>query len=79
MVEGRRLLQTTFCWCGCGQRTKRLGSFFVGGHDRKAESWLIKMHYGSVPQFLLDHGYGPDGKNLKDEWEQFEEREQAEG
>ncbi len=50
------------CWCGCGSETRR-GSFFLPGHDRAAEAAVIKVQYGGIPQFLLEHGYSPSGKN----------------
>ena len=37
------------------------------GHDRAAESLLIKGRYGSIAQFLDAHGYGPGKKNLRQE------------
>jgi hypothetical protein len=58
----QRLLPTGNCWCGCGGHTGR-GSFFLPGHDRIAESAVIKAEYGSVPEFLDRHGYAPGGKN----------------
>lgn len=58
--------QTGECWCGCGEST---GSLFAPGHDKFAESALIKLEYGSVAQFLADHGYGPGGRNLRSEIE----------
>ncbi len=57
------LSPTGTCWCGCGEETGRR-SFFAPGHDRKAEAALIRLEYGSVAQFLEDHGYGPGGGNL---------------
>jgi hypothetical protein len=53
-----RLLPTGTCWCGCGGETG-IGSFFLAGHDKVAESAVILVEYGSVPQFLDRHGYGP--------------------
>ncbi len=50
------------CWCGCGSKTAR-GSFFLPGHDRAAEAAVIKVVYGGIPQFLLEHGYSPAAKN----------------
>jgi hypothetical protein len=57
-----RLVPDGRCWCGCGKDAK-IGSFFLAGHDRKAESAVIKMEYGGVAEFLVAHGYGSDGKN----------------
>jgi hypothetical protein len=53
-----RALPTGECWCGCGTETP-VGSFFAAGHDKRAESEVILNEYGSVPEFLLAHGYGP--------------------
>ncbi len=53
-----RALPTGECWCGCGVETP-VGSFFAVGHDKRAESEVILAEYGSVPDFLLAHGYGP--------------------
>jgi hypothetical protein len=58
----------TDCWCGCGERPGR-GSRFRPGHDRFAESAVIRLVYGSVPQFIAQHGYGPGGRNLRQELE----------
>ena len=58
----KRLLPTGMCWCGCGQETPR-GSFFLTGHDKRAEAAVILVEYGGVPEFLVDCGYGPGGKN----------------
>ena len=56
-----RILPTGQCWCGCGEDAAR-GSFFLPGHDKKAESAVILVEYGGVPEFLQRHGYGPGGK-----------------
>ena len=63
MSTSKRLLPTGECWCGCGKETSR-GSFFKIGHDKVAESRVIRAEYGGVPEFLADHGYGPGG----DKW-----------
>ena len=58
------------CQCGCNAPTKE-GSFFLAGHDKKAESMLTKIKYGmenSVALRLADEGYGPGGKNLLAEY-----------
>jgi len=65
-----RLIPTGYCWCGCGQETGR-GSFFLPGHDKVAESAVILLEYGGVPEFLQHHGFGPGGKSARralDEW-----------
>ena len=56
--EWRRPLPTGECWCGCGAETPAR-SFFVPGHDRRAESTVIQNEYGSVADFLVAHGYDP--------------------
>jgi hypothetical protein len=56
-----RLLPTGECWCGCGAET-RIGSFFLQGHDKTAESRAIELEYGSVPDFLYSLGFAPGGK-----------------
>ncbi len=66
MVASGRLLPTGECWCGCGAETS-IGSFFLPGHDKTAESAVISVEYGGVPQFLVGHGYGPGGKNAVQE------------
>jgi len=62
----RRLIPTGDCWCGCGQETE-LGKFFRSGHDKIAEAAVIRVEYGTVPEFLVKHGYGPGGRNPRDE------------
>ena len=52
------------CWCGCEQETKR-GSYFKQGHDRRAEKWLMRLHYGEVVGMLWSHGYGPGRENIR--------------
>lgn len=58
----KRLLPTGECWDGCGQETAR-GSFFLPGHDRRAETAVVKVEYGGVAEFLDAMGYGPGAKN----------------
>ena len=64
----RRLIPTGECWCGCGEEAT-LGSFFRAGHDKVAESAVINIEYGGVAEFLAEHGYGPGGKNPRNELE----------
>ncbi len=66
MASSKRLLPTGECWCGCGAETA-IGSFFLPGHDKVAEAAVISVVYGGVPRFLVQHGYGPGGKNPKQE------------
>ena len=53
-----RLSPTGVCWCGCG-RDSGSRSFFLPGHDRIAESAVVMVRYGGVPEFLVQHGFGP--------------------
>jgi hypothetical protein len=62
----QRLIPTGECWCGCGEETS-VGAFFVSGHDKRAESAVVKTVYGSVPALLVAHGFGPGGKNAAEE------------
>ena len=68
-----RVLPTGECWCGCGTEVPR-GAFFVTGHDRKADSMLIRMEYGGVAEFLAAKGFAPDEKNLKKTYEEWQKR-----
>lgn len=74
--KGTRLLPTGDCWCGCGAETP-IGSFFLAGHDKVAESAVIITHYGGVPQFLVDHGFGPGGKNARQELDQWRDEQKG--
>jgi len=65
-----RLLPTGECWCGCGTETAR-GSFFASGHDKVAEAAVILTLYGGVPEFLAHHGFGPGGKNAREELDRW--------
>ena len=65
-----RLMPTGTCWCGCEQEASR-GAFFRPGHDKVAESAVVIVKYGSVPEFIQEHGFGPGGKNPRkalEEW-----------
>ena len=53
------------CWCGCGAATPTR-SLFLPGHDRVAESSVIRAEYGTVADFLAAHGYGPNGKSARE-------------
>jgi hypothetical protein len=64
----KRVFPNGVCWCGCGEEVPTT-AFFVSGHDRRAESNVIKIMYGSVPQFLDAHGFGPGGRNANQEGE----------
>ncbi len=75
-MENKGLVLTGFCYCGCGGATGRR-AFFVPGHDRKAETAVIRLEYGDVARFLVEHGYGPGGKNPTEELEKMRNRERA--
>lgn len=68
-----QLMPTGKCWCGCGEATGR-GAFFVSGHDKRAEAAIVKVEYGSVPDLLDRHGYGPGGKNAAEELRKYQQR-----
>jgi hypothetical protein len=53
-----RMMPTGECWCGCRGETG-VGSFFLSGHDKVAESAVVMVEYGGVPEFMERHGYGP--------------------
>ena len=58
---------TGSCFCGCGAESNT-GSYWVQGHDKKAESDMNSIHHADqVVQRLIDLGYGPDAKNLQHE------------
>lgn len=69
-MMNKRILPTGKCWCGCGEDVP-IGSFFLSGHDRKAETAVIRIEYGSVVEFLVAHGYHPEGKNPVKELEKI--------
>ncbi len=57
-----RLIPTCKCWSGCGKETE-YGSFFLPDHDKVAESAVLLIEYGDVPEFLARHGYAPGREN----------------
>ena len=65
MATGTTLLPKGECWCGCGAPTGRR-SFFLPGHDKTAESGVIKAEFGGVVEFLDHFGYGPGRKNARE-------------
>ena len=68
-------IPTDKCFCGCGGTTKN--TFFVIGHDKRADAMLNKLKYGlesSVARRLVAEGYGPGGKNLFEEYETARKR-----
>jgi hypothetical protein len=67
----KRIIPTGDCFCGCGAQTS-IGSYFLQGHDRRAESNVREMEYGPVVNFLAHHGYGPGGKNVQDSYEAWQ-------
>ena len=68
-----RLMPTGECWCGCDETTS-VGAFFRPGHDKTAESAIVKVVYGSVPELLEKHGFGPGGRNARDELDEYRRR-----
>lgn len=68
-----RLLPKGECWCGCGTPTP-VGSFFAPGHDKFAESAVILTVFGGVAEFLVAHGFGPEGKSPRSELEQWRKK-----
>lgn len=73
MAKTKRVLPTGECWDGCGTDVPR-GAFFVPGHDRRADSMLIKMKYGGVAEFLAEEGYAPAERNLLKTYEEWRKR-----
>lgn len=71
MVSSERPKPTGECWCGCGKVTVKMNSFFKPGHDRTAESAVISVVYGGIPEFLECLGFGPGGRNAKSEGEEW--------
>lgn len=67
-----KLMPTGDCWCGCGESTA-IGAFFVPGHDKRAEAAIVKVEYGSVPDLLDRHGYGPGGKNASEALRKYQQ------
>jgi len=65
-----RLLPTGDCWCGCGNETSE-GNFWTPGHDKFAEAAVINLEYGSVAELLIEHGFGPGGRNARSEMEDW--------
>lgn len=57
-----RVFPTGKCFCACGETTEGT-SYFVPGHDKRAEAKVVKEVYGSVVELLAAHGYGPDGRD----------------
>ena len=53
--NGRRLMPTGECWCGCGKEPAYLSSFFVPGHERKAVMDIVMAKYGSTAEFVYQH------------------------
>lgn len=58
---------TGTCWCDCGGSTAP-GSFFLQGHDKRAERYLADARgETSIAHRLAARGYIPEtGKSLRD-------------
>lgn len=56
------------CWCDCGGATQP-GNFFIQGHDKRAERYLVALDGGTtLAQKLDERGYVPgSGKSLRDD------------
>ena len=67
-MKKARLIPTGDCWCGCGAEVG-LGRFFAPGHNTTSLKMVVKLIYGSEAKFLTDMGFGPHGKNLREEYE----------
>lgn len=65
-MEPRDIIPTGHCWCGCGTPTG-LGVFFVDDHEAQAAIAVIILEYESVAAFLLEHGFGPEGRSAIEE------------
>lgn len=65
-MESSDLIPTGHCWCGCGQTTG-LSAFFVADHEQDAAMAVISLEYGGVPHFMLEHGFGPEGRSPVEE------------
>ena len=72
-TENNRAEPTGFCWCGCGAKCPE-DIFFRPGHDKVAESAVILVEYGGVPEFLEKHGFGPSGRNARAELAEWRAR-----
>jgi hypothetical protein len=74
-----KVAPTGECWCGCKSKTND-GSFFLAGHDKRAESMLTKLEYGwenAIVHRIANAGYGPGGKNLLTEFEKLQAAQNA--
>lgn len=54
-----RLVPTGDCFCGCGDEAA-IGSWFVQGHDITAGAALRAVEGMSLPQRLVEAGFGPE-------------------
>lgn len=61
-------LPNGLCWCDCGG-TAQPGNFFIQGHDKRAERYLVALDGGTtLAQKLNERGYVPGGsKSLRDD------------
>lgn len=67
-----KLVPTGECWCGCGESVGR-GAFFSPGHDKIAEAAVVKVVYGSVPDLLVAHDFGPSARNASEELRKYQQ------
>lgn len=61
------LIPTGTCWCGCGEKTSR-GAFFAVGHDKRAESAIVKVVYGSAQTYWSPTATGQAAKMRHRTW-----------
>lgn len=56
------------CWDDCGGEAQP-GNFFIQGHDKRAERYLVALDGGTtIAQKLAERGYVPgSGKSLRDD------------
>lgn len=64
------------CFCGCGE-VLPVGSYFSPGHDKRAESMIVKMEYGSIVGLLVAKGFGPGGKNVTETYQEWQQSQDA--
>ncbi len=56
----QRLIPVGECWCGYCEETEH-GFFFLSDCGKIAESAVLLIEYGGVPEFLATYGYAIEG------------------
>jgi hypothetical protein len=65
MASDQMLRPTGTCWCDCGLPTSQ-GAFFVTGHDKRAERYLMAAEGNrSIAEKIFRMGYHPGGRSLR--------------